>query len=60
MDNSFMDKKGRWAELIEMIAVERDPEKVRLACEEIDRIAKKRELQASEGAQGHSKAVLLD
>jgi hypothetical protein len=60
MDNSFMDNKGRWAELIEMIAIERDPEKVRLACAEIDRIAEKRELQASEGVQSHSKAVLLD
>jgi len=56
MDKGFMDK-GRWAELIEMIAVERDPEKVRLACEEIDRIAEKRELQASESTT--PQAVLL-
>jgi len=49
-----MEKKERWIELVETIAKERDPEKVRLACEEIDRIAANRDLQARPRGIAHS------
>ena len=34
-----MNKDQRWAELVKIIATETDPEKVRHACKEIDRLA---------------------
>ena len=38
-----MREKERWNELVETLATESDPEKVRLACEEIDRISEQQE-----------------
>jgi hypothetical protein len=41
-----MDQKERWAELVETLASEKDPEKGRLACEEIDQISERRETES--------------
>jgi len=38
-----MREKERWDELVETLATETDPEKVRLACEEIDRLSEQQE-----------------
>jgi len=43
-----MEKNERWAELVKVIATENDPEKVRHACEEIDRLATMDSAQTSE------------
>lgn len=49
-----MEKKERWIELVETIAKERDPEKVRLACKEIDRIAADRDSKMLPRVIAHS------
>ncbi len=38
-----MDLKSRWTELVETMATGKDPEKLRLVCEEIDRISEQQE-----------------
>ena len=43
-----MDNDARWEELVQAIATERDPEKLLLACIEIDRISARRESQDAE------------
>jgi hypothetical protein len=40
-----MQKDRRWEELIQAIATEKDPKKLHLACQEINRISAQRESQ---------------
>jgi len=46
IESGFMREKERWDELVETLATETDPEKVRLACAEIDRLSEQQEPQA--------------
>ncbi len=41
-----MDLKSRWTELVETMATGKDPEKLRLVCEEIDRISEQQESES--------------
>ena len=41
-----MNLKSQWTELVETMATEKDPEKLCLVCEEIDRISEQQESES--------------
>jgi len=47
-----MDKDTRWEKLIQAIATEKDPQKLHLVCEEINRISAQRESEDAQRAVG--------
>ena len=49
-----MDLKSRWTELVETMATGKDPEKLRLVCEEIDRISEQQESESKRECTANS------
>ena len=52
LESAYGPEITRWTVLVETMATEKDPEKLRLVCEEIDRISERQESESRRRMHG--------